>query len=193
MSTTGGNKNLPSAEAHRPTRLRAVLHLYLGVRNTLARVRGRRLSGDPRQTIDAPETSRADAPPSGSHEPQREVVSLLIVHRGGAHPTYPRVDPSVAAGPAEGELVLELRRLIAWSAGTIADVAHALESRAADLDKTARELLQDEVVALEIDLAALRARLADPVDWDRELEYLLAGEVAPFDDLADDDEDDTDA
>jgi hypothetical protein len=98
----------------------------------------------------------------------------------------------VAAGPADGELVLELRRLIAWSAGTIADVAHALERRAADLDKTARELLQDEVVALEIDLAALRARLANPVDWDRELEYLLAGEIAPFDDLAADAEDDID-
>ena len=70
------------------------------------------------------------------------------------------------------------------SGGTIADVARVLETRGADLDKSARELLKDEVAALDVDLAILDTHLVDRVDWDSEFECLLAGEVAPFDDLA---------
>ena len=93
---------------------------------------------------------------------------------------------------ADGELVWELRRLIASSGGTIADVAQALETRGADLDEHARELLNDELAALEVDLATLNVHLADPVDWDNEFECLLAGEVAPFDDLVGDEDDQSD-
>jgi hypothetical protein len=115
----------------------------------------------------------------------------FVVHRN-EHPGHPRLDLESVAAPAAGELAWELRRLIAWSGGTIADVARALEIRGADLDDTARALLQDELASLDADLATVNVHLADPVDWDRELEFLLAGEVAPFDDLAADEDDDRD-
>jgi hypothetical protein len=115
----------------------------------------------------------------------------FVVHRN-EHPGHPRLDPESVAGPAAGELAWELRRLIAWSGGTIADVARALEIRGDDLDDTARALLQDELAALDADLATVNVHLAEPVDWDRELEFLLAGEVAPFDDYAADEDDDRD-
>jgi hypothetical protein len=115
----------------------------------------------------------------------------FVVHRH-EHPTYPRLDPGSVADPVAGELVWELRRLIAWSGGAIADVARALETRGPDLDENARALLQEELAALDVDLATLNVHLADPVDWDREFECLLAGEVAPFDDFAADEDDDSD-
>ncbi len=115
----------------------------------------------------------------------------FVVHRH-EHPTYPRLDPGSAADPVDGELVWELRRLIAWSGGAIADVARALETRGPDLDENARALLQDELAALDVDLATLSVHLADPVDWDREFDCLLAGEVAPFDDFGADEDDDSD-
>jgi hypothetical protein len=102
---------------------------------------------------------------------------------------YPRVDPAWAAEAGDRELVQELRRLLAWSGDTIADVAQTLEARGADLDENAREHLQEEVAAIDADLMTLHAYLADPVDWDREFGWLLAGEVAPFDDLVGDEDD----
>lgn len=115
----------------------------------------------------------------------------FVVHRN-EHPGHPRLDPESVAAPGAAELAWELRRLIAWSGGAIADVARALEIRGADLDETARALLQDELAALDADLATLNVHMADPVDWDREFECLLAGEVAPFDDLGTDEDDDSD-
>ena len=189
MSTSRGTKNLMRTDAHRSSKLEALLQrcreTYRGVRETLTGHGRRRLP------TGASEPIRADVPTGGGDTRQRQAVSLVIVHRGG-HPSYPGVDPSAVDGPADSELALELRRLIAWSDETIADVTHVLETRAPDLDKTARALLQDEVEALEIDLASLKAQLLDPVDWNREFGYLLAGEVAPFDDLAADDEVDGD-
>jgi hypothetical protein len=114
----------------------------------------------------------------------------FVVHKN-EHPGHPRLGPESVAAPAAGELAWELRRLIAWSGGAIADVARALEIRADDLDDTARALLQDELAALDADLATVNVHLADPVDWDREFEFLLAGEVAPFDDLSADEDDDS--
>jgi hypothetical protein len=93
----------------------------------------------------------------------------------------------------DGDLIWELRRLLAWSGGTIADVTQTLEIRGAELNDTTRALLRDEVDAIGLDLATLRAVLADPVDWDRAYELLLAGEIPPFDEHAageDEDEDD---
>lgn len=105
---------------------------------------------------------------------------------------HPRIDPRSAADLAAGELVWELRRLIAWAGGTLDDVVGALETRAGDLDERGRELLQDEVMALDHDLTALKAHLAGPVDWDAEFDHLLAGEVSPFDDPAANEDDDED-
>jgi hypothetical protein len=121
-----------------------------------------------------------------------KAAEIRFVVRKHEHPDYPRVDLGSAADPADGELVWELRRLIAWSGGAIADVARALETRGADLDETARELLRDELAELDVDLATLNVHLADPVDWDGEFECLLAGEVAPFDDLVDEDDENDD-
>jgi hypothetical protein len=125
-------------------------------------------------------------------EEVRAAEIRFVVHKHEReHPSYPRLDPESAAGGG-GELVWELRRLIAWSGGTLADVARALETRGADLDDNARELLRDELAALDIDLDSLNVHLAAPIDWDTELEYLLAGEVAPFDDPFGDEDDEND-
>jgi len=119
-------------------------------------------------------------------------AEIRFVVRKDEHPNYPHLEAGWVAEAAEGELVFELRRLIAWSGGAIADVAHALEERGAELDEGALGLLKDEFAALDVDLATLGAHLADAVDWDRELGCLLAGEVAPFDDLAADENDEHD-
>jgi hypothetical protein len=170
---------------------------------------------------DGPEPIRADPPISDGDTRERELVPLpndrsqalavlcdrllqemdsaevnaaeirFVVHKR-EHPDYPRLDPDSPAGAGDGELLWELRRLIAWSGGTIADVARAVETRGADLDENARELLRDEIASLDVDLATLNVHLADPVDWDSEFECLLGGEVAPFDDLAADEEDEND-
>jgi hypothetical protein len=84
----------------------------------------------------------------------------------------------------ESDLIWELRRLLAWSGGTIADVTQALELRGSELDAEARSLLQDELDALDSDLALLRSVLTDRMDWDRAYERLLAGEIPPLDELA---------
>jgi hypothetical protein len=168
-----------------------------------------------------PELIRADPPASESDAPGRELLALpdersqalavlcdrllqeldaaevkaaeiRFVVRRDEHPNYSRLDPGSAVDHADGELVWELRRLLAWSGGAIADVARALDTRGADLDEIARELLRDEVATLDVDLATLNVHLADPVDWDSEFECLLAGEVAPLDDLAADEDDEND-
>lgn len=112
----------------------------------------------------------------------------FVVHKH-ERPGYPQLHPGSEADAGDGELLLELRRLIAWSGEAVAEVAQTLETRGVDLDNDARELLRDELEALDVDLATLNAFLADPVDWDSELQCLLAGEVAPFDDLAGDEDD----
>ena len=87
-----------------------------------------------------------------------------------------------------GKLVSWLGWLLNHSNGTIADVAHHLETRAADLDDDARERLRDDVLVLDDELATVKALLA-PVDWDAEHGRLLAGEIPPFEDDADDEQD----
>jgi hypothetical protein len=92
----------------------------------------------------------------------------------------------------EGDLIWELRRLLAWSGGTIADVTQTLELRGIELDAPARALLQEEVEALVSDLALLTAVLNHQLDWDRAYERLLAGEIPPFGDAEAEDEDEDD-
>jgi hypothetical protein len=116
-------------------------------------------------------------------------AEIRFVVRKDEDSAHPRLDPGAVADTGDGDLLLELRRLIAWSGGAIADVANALETRGADLDEESRDLLRDEVEALDVDLATLHVHLADPVDWDSEFGCLLAGDVAPFDDPAADEDD----
>jgi hypothetical protein len=87
-----------------------------------------------------------------------------------------------------GKLVSWLGWLLTYSNGTIADVAHHLETRAVDLEDDAREQLRDDVLALDEELATVKALLA-PVDWDAEHGRLLAGEIPPFEGDADDEQD----
>jgi hypothetical protein len=120
----------------------------------------------------------------------------LVVHkreeRPGAPTLGPRPDVESPAGIEDEELVWELRRLIASSGGAIADVAHALEKRGDEVDRRGRDLLHEELLAVEVDIAVLKTLLSDQVDWDTECKRLLAGEVPPFEDLAVDDDDDED-
>jgi hypothetical protein len=83
-------------------------------------------------------------------------------------PPPPRPDSDSPVEAEDQELLWELRRLLASSGGTIEDVAHALERRGEDVDRKGRDLLEDEVRAVEVDIAILKTLLSDPVDWDRE-------------------------
>lgn len=220
MRTTRTDKNASSRDRRRFPRLRALLHrcreTYRNVREALADVRAlrarRRGAGDGTTAGDAT-TAGADAPAgelASLTERSQALVALcdrllqeldatdvgaaevrFFVHKQQPA-SYPRVDAQAAADLPGNELMWELRRLIAWAAGTLADVAGTIEARSGDLDERGRELLQDEVTALDVDLGLLKTQLLDPVDWDAELGHLLAGEVAPFDDPAADDDDDAD-
>ncbi|HTX12635.1 MAG TPA: hypothetical protein VME22_28720 [Solirubrobacteraceae bacterium] len=124
-------------------------------------------------------------------EEVRAAEIRFVVHKHD-HPGRPRLDPASADRVSDGELVLELRRLLAWSGGAIADVARALETRGAELDESAREFLREEIEALDADVQTLNVYVAEPINWDSEFGCLLSGEVAPFDDLPGDEDDETD-
>jgi hypothetical protein len=96
-----------------------------------------------------------------------------------------------AAGELEaGELLRRLRGLMTESSGTIANIAHQLETRAPELDDDAWDQLRDDVLVLDEDIATLKALLAEPVDWDAEYGRLIAGEIPPYeDDSSEPDED----
>jgi hypothetical protein len=97
------------------------------------------------------------------------------------------------AGSPPGDLLRQLRWLMTESSGTLANVAHHLETRAAELGDDAWDQLRDDVLVLDEDIAALKALLIPSVDWDAEQGRLIAGEVPPFeDDPADEDEYDED-
>jgi hypothetical protein len=107
-------------------------------------------------------------------------------------PAELKPEPRPALGPPgdveAGELLSRLGWLLTHASGKIADVAHHLETRAADLDDYAREQLRDDLLALHEELAPLTA-LLEPVDWDAEHGRLLAGEIPPFQDNLDDEQD----
>lgn len=84
------------------------------------------------------------------------------------------------------KLRAQLRWLMTQSSGTIADVAHQLETYGTDVDDSTREQLRDDVLVLDEELATVKMLLLGPVDWDAEHGRLLAGEVPPFDEDNDD-------
>jgi hypothetical protein len=97
--------------------------------------------------------------------------------------------PEPAAVTRAGDLVPQLRWLLTDSAGTIANVAHQLETRGAEVDDDARARLYDDVSVLDEELATVRALLGNCVDWDAEAKRLLDGEIPPLaGDEAQDDE-----
>jgi hypothetical protein len=105
-----------------------------------------------------------------------EVASEPRPHTGPAD----EMRPGPAAEAQAGKLLPQLRWLLTKSTGTLAEVAHRLETHGVDIDHDARARLQDDLVVLDEELATLRTLLAGPVDWDTEYERLLAGEIPPF-------------
>jgi hypothetical protein len=151
------------------------------IRRTLAGIRDPRLRADIERLLDDYRTGAAE-------------FRLVVDKRDeppGESASDPRPDSTPAIDAEDDELIWELRRLLASSGGTIADVAHALERRARHVDRKGRDLLEDEVRAVEVDIAILKTLLSEPVDWDSECKRLLAGEIPPFEDeVVDDDNDD---
>ena len=126
-----------------------------------------------------------------SHDDVTAVEVRLAIHtRGHSADLNPARWPIPwrPGGSEVGKLVSWLGWLLTHSSGTIADVAHHLETRAADLDDDAREQLHEDVLALDEELATVKALLAQ-VDWDAEHGRLLAGEIPPFEGAADDEQD----
>ena len=100
----------------------------------------------------------------------------------------PRPSPSSPGGPEAGIPLPELRWLLTQANGTIGNVLHQVETHAADLDDDAREQLRSDVRVVAEELGTLTALLFAPADWDAEYERLLAGEIPPFEDNAEDNE-----
>lgn len=184
------------------------------IRRTLAGIRDPRLRADIHRLINAyrtgTETGTGTSPePTPSTEERAQALATvcqallrqfddeqagaaeirLVVHKRDTDSTSDAEPPE---DPDDHELVWELRRLLASSGGTIADVARALERRPDDVDRRGRELLHDEVLTIEMDLAMLKVLLSDPVDWDAESRRLIAGEVPPFEGPGVDEDDDED-
>jgi hypothetical protein len=88
--------------------------------------------------------------------------------------------PEPAAAARAGDLVPRLRWLLTESAGTTANVAHLLETCAAEVDDNARAQLYEDVSVLEEELATVKALLGNYVDWDAAAKRLLAGEIPPL-------------
>jgi len=222
MSITGqnSNTNIAGRSAGGANTLEAIGRRWYvtsrGIRKALRGIRNPRLRADIQRLIGAYWTGTAPerAPLPGERAEALAAVCeallrqfdderagaaeiRLVVHKRDELPTEPASDPGPdsrsAVDVGEEELVLELRRLLASSGGAIADVARALEVRGDDIDRAGRELLQDEVLAVEVDIAILKMLLSDPLDWDLECRRLLTGEVPPFEDrVVDEDQADED-
>jgi hypothetical protein len=203
----------PAGENARDLIVRRWYATSQGIRRVLAGLRDPRLRGDIHRLIDAYLSGGSTSLPREraealaavcetllrqfDDEPAGAAEIRLVVHKRGDLPTEspsgpppPRPDADSLVDTEDRELLWELRRLLASSGGTIADVANALERRGDELDREGRDLLEDEVRAVEVDIAILKTLLSDPVDWDRECGRLLAGEIPPFEDDDLDDEDD---
>ena len=94
-------------------------------------------------------------------------------------PAAPASTPMPSGELLSGTLP-QLRWLLTQSAGTIADVAHQLETHPFDVDDRGREQLRDDVLVIDEELATLKRLLAF-VDWDAELQGLLDEENSPPD------------
>jgi hypothetical protein len=186
------------------------------IRKTFVGIRDPRVRADIQRLIDAHWTGKAPAPTLLPTERSAALAAVfeellrqfddehagaaeirLVVHKRGELSTEPASGPASDSRPAvdaDGEeLLWELRQMLASSAGTIADVAHTLEGLGDDIDRMGRDLLQDEVRTIEVDIAVLKTLLADFVDWDTEGKHLLADEVPPFEDGVVDGDDEEEA
>jgi hypothetical protein len=200
----------PAGEHARDVIVRRWYATSQGIRRVLAGLRDPRLRGDIHRLIDAYVSGGSTSLPRERAEALAAVCETLlrqfddeqagaaeirlVVHKRDEVPTAatsgPPPDTDSPVDTEDEQLLWELRRLLASSGGTIADVAHALERRGDEVDRKGRDLLEDEVRAVEIDIAILKTLLSDPVDWDQECGRLLAGEIPPFEGDGGDDDDD---
>ena len=115
-------------------------------------------------------------------------IRITVHRRKQRADRTPAPNPGGPGDSQAGEPLARLGWLLTQSTGTIADVAHHLETRAVDLDDDAREQLRDDVLALQEEVATLKG-LLEPVDWDAEHGRLLTGEIPPFQDDPADEQD----
>jgi hypothetical protein len=173
--------------------------LYRGTHRTfeaylLERWGIRRLGGDQRTPAVEPEgyESLTDAWEQARRELSRDDVTAvdirLTVHKGRNPDEFYTPYSPIAAELSAGTQFERLRWLLTQSSGMVAAVANQLEDRPADLNDDARVKLQDDVDVLDDELALLKVLLLGPVDWDAEQGRLLAGEIPPFDDDSDDED-----
>ena len=179
MRSPSPDNALSTAEVDRLNRLEAIVQRALDgdveVGNAFAEINDAWLYRGSHQTFEAYLRDRWGICRSRGYQ--------LIEGAGIADPPSPDVDPPVPGAELEASrLVPRLRLLLTHSSGAIADVVHQVETRAVDLDADAREQLRDDVLVLDEELATLKTLLVAPIDWDAEHERLLAGEIPPFDD-----------
>jgi hypothetical protein len=221
MSITDRNRdtNIVGAGAAHANTLETIVRRWRvtswRIRKAFVGIRDPRVRADIQRLIDAHWMGTAPSPTSPPGERAEALAAVcqellrqfddeqagaaeirLVVHKRDELSTAPASGPRSSSRPAADadyrELVWELRYLLASSGGTIADVAHTLEGLGDEIDRKGRDLLKDEVRAIEVDIAVLKTILSDAVDWDAECKRLLADEVPPFEDrlVVDDDEDD---
>jgi hypothetical protein len=198
MSSTNPNNTLTSAEVAQLNNLEAIvqrgLETDLELGNALAEISDASLYRATHRTFEAYLRDRWDIrrSPENQLSQAAEIADPPCSNLRHGQPaelkpeSWRNPQPPVALEP--GELLPRLGWLLIRSSGTIADVAHHLETRAADVDDDAREHLRADILALHEELATLEA-LLEPVDWDAEHGRLLAGEIPPVQDDADDETD----
>ena len=179
MRSPSPDNALSTAEVDRLNRLEAIVQRALDgdveVGNAFAEINDAWLYRGSHQTFEAYLRDRWGICRSRGYQ--------LIEAAGIADPPSSDVDPPVPGAELEASRLLpRLRLLLTQSSGAIADVVHQDETRAVDLDADAREQLRDDVLVLDEELATLKTLLVAPIDWDAEHERLLAGEIPPFDD-----------
>lgn len=115
-------------------------------------------------------------------------IRLAVRKQGDPSPVEERRSlDSLEIGEAIGDALLPMMRWrLTEATGTIGEVAHQLETRAADIDDDARAQLRDDVLVLDSELAVVKALLLELIDWDSELARLLNDELDTDTDAEDD-------
>lgn len=117
-----------------------------------------------------------------------EIRLTTLEHEQSADRVPEQISHLRAERQGAGELLPKVRLRIQELAGIVAEVTRLLDAHAADLGYGARAQLRDDVLLLDDELAALKAWLVAPLDWDADYGRLLAGEIPPLEDRADGDE-----
>ena len=187
MRSPSPDNTLSSAEVEHLNRLEAIVQRALDadveVGNAFANIDDAWLYRGTHQTFEAYLRDRWGITRSRGYQ-------LIEAAEGADRPSPDADTPAPGTELEASELLARLRLLLTQSSGTIADVVREVETRAVDLDDDAREQLRDDMLVLDEEFATLKALLVAPVDWDAEHERLLAGEIPPFDDDGDAEQDD---